>query len=210
MNKCVICNEELTRIATLTRRGPFGLYGYIKCHNCDTFQLTEPIAPNDIVTYNYDYILRNTPEAQQIRFNKMSELVRPNDILDFGCGYQEFLSFLKSKNLNAYGVDIYTNNKIQNFLDNSLDVVSLIEVISHLTDPNDVMEEANRVLKPGGIVYIESTFVDDMHNYAKNEYIDPSLGHCTILSHKALRILADNCNLEFNKLDDNTFALRKL
>jgi len=94
--------------------------------------------------------------------------VRPSDVvLDLGCGYGEFLNYLKADrrigvDLNpdsethlATGVEFFKHSVCNlPFLDdNSVDVVFTSNLMEHLPDKRHVeqmMLEAKRVLKPGG------------------------------------------------------------
>jgi len=94
-------------------------------------------------------------------------------ILDAGCGDGTMLSNIKKNNskIKPYGVDISKkgceiarkkgiktrvadlNNKIP-FFKNSFNFVIAHEVIEHLTDPDQFLEECHRVLKKNGYLII--------------------------------------------------------
>lgn len=52
------------------------------------------------------------------------------------------------------------------FADGSFDAVCAQAVIEHVLDPSQVVAEFHRVLKPGGIVYAETSFVQQVHEGA--------------------------------------------
>jgi len=94
-------------------------------------------------------------------------------LLDFGCAVGSFLSMAKTAGWEARGIDIseyavsYCRNtlgheansgelKDVNFPNEEFDVVTMWDVIEHLTDPLAELREVNRILKPGGIVLVDT------------------------------------------------------
>ncbi len=101
--------------------------------------------------------------------------VKPKKILDVGCASGWFLSKLAEKypHFSLVGVDIYKpaiqyGRKVYKNLDlvladghklpfknNSFDLITCTEVLEHVVEPDKVLEEIKRVLKPNGIAIIE-------------------------------------------------------
>lgn len=99
-------------------------------------------------------------------------------LLDLGCGTGLTLAFLAQAFPNSIGCDIGTkevaatkdilkhhglkipvikyNGQKLPFSDNSFDIVTFIEVIEHVNNPDLVLEEIERVLKPDGILHIST------------------------------------------------------
>jgi hypothetical protein len=63
----------------------------------------------------------------------------------------------------------------------------MVEVIEHLSSPFSELDHVYSKLKKGGKVYIETSFSDWLTK--EDSYIEPSVGHCTIFSHKGLDYL---------------------
>jgi len=94
----------------------------------------------------------------------------PAKILDVGCGDGEYLKKLKNLGFETYGVDINPRavevarrKGLNVFLgelheakypDNFFDVIILKDVLEHVHSPTSVLEEAFRILKPGGILKV--------------------------------------------------------
>jgi SAM-dependent methyltransferase len=73
--------------------------------------------------------------------------------------------------LRKTGVDIYVSPTVDYvadahflpFADASFDGVWIQAVLEHVAAPMDVVEEIHRVLKPGGVVYAETPFMQQVH-----------------------------------------------
>lgn len=64
----------------------------------------------------------------------------------------------------AFGLpDIYGDGHAIPFKDNSFDIVLSQAVFEHLYDPKQAASEIERILKPGGFVYVESAFMQPLH-----------------------------------------------
>lgn len=107
----------------------------------------------------------------------LSEYKNSNSkLLDLGCGIGLTLSLLAQKFTNSFGCDIdkralkatkeildevgikiplvvYNGGKLP-FRDNTFDIVTFIEVIEHVQNPDQVLKEVQRVLKKDGILHI--------------------------------------------------------
>lgn len=87
-------------------------------------------------------------------------------LLDVGCGDGFEIFFFKQKGWNVYGVDIddesiktglkYGLNIFRgdlinaNYASNYFDVVRMMHSLEHVHNPNETINEINRILKPGG------------------------------------------------------------
>jgi len=101
----------------------------------------------------------------------MSDVPRPR-LLDVGCYVGIFLEIAERHGWEAYGVEpsrwaaeearcrgLQVFNGTLSHADlapNSFDVVTLWDVIEHLTDPKGDLQRVNRLLRPGGVVCIHT------------------------------------------------------
>ena len=108
--------------------------------------------------------------ATEIRYiNKMN----PGKILDAGAGYGFFLSGIDDQwdkhaiELSDYCVKYIKENypdvntiseKIEDatYADNTFDVIYFYHVIEHVDNPNLVMKNLSRILKPGGLIIVST------------------------------------------------------
>jgi SAM-dependent methyltransferase len=95
--------------------------------------------------------------------------------LDIGCGskpYEKLFSSTKyiGVDLEVSGhnhtnspVDIYYDGRILPFVNGYFDSIVCFEVLEHVFNPSEFLEEANRVLKPGGSAIFTVPFIWDEH-----------------------------------------------
>lgn len=125
------------------------------------------------------------------RLQRILEFHPRAKVLDFGCGTGIFREYLTMNGVVADGYDKYDVE--DEFLDiagiglnkDTYDVVTMVEVIEHLSAPYDELGSILACLKPGGILMVETSFTDWM-DLQTDPYINPALGHSTIFSHQGL------------------------
>ena len=113
-------------------------------------------------------------------FHRLSGDIDPRDfvqvpagtrVLDYGCGHGSYLADFHANGVRISGAEFAGNlvdaccahdldvRRVENpdqipFDDGEFHVVYLMQVFEHIRDPNGFMAELNRVLKPGGTLYI--------------------------------------------------------
>lgn len=177
---CPVCKQEAHYQFTKSE------IEYWQCTSCLT--LFSEALFNDNMVGGTNEPVRNQNNRERIK--RLS--VHGNVILDYGCGNGILLNDLKRAGFDAYGYDKFSD-EFGKMPEMQFDVVSMVEVIEHLSHPFAEIDEIFNVLKPGGVLYIETSFVDiadelkiSLEDY---DYVNPLIGHSTILSHKGLDIL---------------------
>lgn len=171
-------------------------------HDIDRLVSTENDSPE----------LRNSKEANHIRIRRVySHNINTNFVLDFGCGNGQFLRDIQELRTQGMGIDKDTDLQLNTAVPGIYDACFMTEVIEHLTNPADIIRQISAILKPGGIIYIETTFSDHLtYPWYKDPYVSPTIGHRTILSIKALKLCLKGTPLQIAEIvNKNVIILKK-
>ena len=110
-------------------------------------------------------------------FDKSADLIESRTksgrggLLDIGCGYGFFLQEMKCRGWKVEGIEVsevgrqFVREKWGTHVysqpleglalsENLFDVVTLFYVVEHVDDPLALLKEVNRILKPGGLVFL--------------------------------------------------------
>ena len=139
--------------------------------------------------------LIKTRLKQYLPFIKgLAEIYGDGLILDLGCGRGEWLELMQELGLTPYGVDI-DEGMLQDCFDLNLPVskadgveflktlksdshtaITAFHVVEHLSFENlqIIIQEALRVLKPGGLLIMETPNPENIKVATVNFYIDPT------------------------------------
>jgi len=115
---------------------------------------------------------RSHDSAIEFRHKAAVELTEEGKVLDMGCGDGLVLQALKKKNCDVHGVDIsdvavkkclalgvpatvfdFTKGALP-FTDGSFDTVIMLDVLEHVLNPNDLLNEAARVSKKDIVISV--------------------------------------------------------
>ncbi|MCF1194936.1 class I SAM-dependent methyltransferase [Mangrovimonas futianensis] len=139
---------------------------------------------------NIDFNLKNL-DRYQIRtaiFNALKNTLPllNGDLLDIGCGKMPYRNYIlkNSKVENYVGLDletalvyddqvkpdVYWNGITMPFEDNSFDCAFGTEVLEHCPEPEVVLKEVYRVLKPEGVFFFTVPFLWNLHEVPHDEY----------------------------------------
>jgi SAM-dependent methyltransferase len=104
-------------------------------------------------------------------------------VLDVGCGRMPYKSLILSEQSRAtryIGLDLPTDNYDPPDLlwdgltiplpDCSVDSAMLTEVLEHCPEPEAVMKEVHRVLRPGGFLFLTVPFIWPIHDVPHDEF----------------------------------------
>lgn len=179
-------NKELEQcIEALWEGSTAGLY---ECHQCQ-FGFTEPYTGGSPEYYKLAYPRSNYPSMKwefQRTIDEFKKRGSIKSILEIGAGdgffldliapryikaanvwateyYDHALQTLKSKGYNAATVDIHSDSFFQ---DKTFDSIFMFQVLEHMDSSNKIFETLNRLLTPGGDLFIA---VPNKHRTQFNE-----------------------------------------
>ncbi|OVZ85371.1 hypothetical protein CBW54_12835 [Yersinia kristensenii] len=138
--------------------------------------------------------------------------------LDLGCGRGEWLSLVQDLGFDARGVDLdegmlsychdmklnVENKDILSFLqtipDESISLVSSFHVIEHIGFENlkELVQESYRVLKPGGLLIMETPNAENIIVGTNNFFLDPT--HDKPIPRQLLIFLVEYIGFKKNKI----------
>ncbi|MDM9652747.1 methyltransferase domain-containing protein [Pseudomonas wenzhouensis] len=142
----------------------------------------------------------------------------PCTALDLGCGRGEWLQLLQNNGVQARGVDLDEGMlqachelnlqaeqgdaiaALQALPDNSLSVVSGFHIVEHIefSQVQQIAEEALRVLKPGGLLILETPNAENLVVGTHNFYLDPT--HIRPVPHILLAFVTELSGFARNKV----------
>jgi len=153
----------------------------VRCKRCGLmYPNPMPFADNEQLQKNYSKPESYFPSAitdDRIKFYEsiikgLDKYSKKGRLLDVGCGRGELLYSAKKYGWGVLGIDVsedfvsYAKSRfdvpviVGNLKDSVLqrekfDAITLVSVLQHSYDPADLLINANRVLKDGGVLFIE-------------------------------------------------------
>jgi SAM-dependent methyltransferase len=143
-----------------------------------------------------------------LRLDRVFRLKDNANVLDFGCGNGLLIRDMKAVGIKCTGYDKF-NPKFKKLpKKETFDIVIMVEVIEHLNEPFKELDMIYQSLVKGGIVMIETSFSDWLT--LEDSYIEPSVGHSTIFSHRGLtELMASKGFTEGGHFDRNVRIYKK-
>ncbi len=203
---CKICKNDTTTLQDVAQKK-----AYQVCENCQAIMLGD----NFLVTKDREKAQyenhNNTFESKG--YVKMFEDfldffwddldINKTTALDFGSGPGPVLSqILEKKGLHVDIYDkIYQPKKV--FIDKKYDLITSTEVFEHLQNPQEILMQFKKQLKPSGLIAIMTLFHDNnSENFLKWWYRrDPT--HISFYTPKTFEVLANMCGLKVLKHDNS-------
>ncbi|HEV2692279.1 MAG TPA: glycosyltransferase [Verrucomicrobiae bacterium] len=184
-------------------------HAYHRCPSCDCV-FTPAIKAVVLETENHGHDLRHNENQDANRLERLAKALGefPEKLIDFGCGKGETTRYLQAQGLDVTGIDQDTKIQLADVADASVDGIMMVEVIEHLFAPHAIFSQFGRILKPGGVAYIESSFADGK-NLAAWEYLDPAIGHCTVHTKRSVQQLAEKNGFVVAWINDNVCTFTK-
>lgn len=117
------------------------------------------------------YLIHRIIHAELLFFANFINRKNDGSVLDFGCGKSPFRTMFRS----YIGADLDRHkkepdliidpisNRINTLNDNSVNNIISIQVIEHVPEIKKYIQEANRLLKPNGYLFIMAPFLYNFH-----------------------------------------------
>lgn len=178
---CIICDSD-----KLT-----ALQGYEKAHlcqcgSCDLVFSRKTPTNEELNEYYKNYGTNSYLSPLTIkRYNELLDAFEPfrktNKILDIGCGVGYFLIEAKKRGWEVYGTELSLESaniclekginiekgtlNAKNYEPELFDVMTSFEVIEHINNPRLELKNFNKILRPGGLVYVTTPNFNSMLRY---------------------------------------------
>lgn len=191
---------------------------YFKCTSC-RFLFCDELSQIGLVGGEHE-IGRNESQ-NELRINRINELTvgsKKEDvhIMDFGAGSGYLVRDLKDAGYpNVIPYDAYNPEFSSLPPFNKFHLVTMVEVVEHIPPNFFELDFINKCLLPGGILYLETSFVDiaEELNIPLSEffYANPAAGHSSIHSHHSLDLLLCSKNfMPIQHINKNVRLFRKV
>jgi len=213
MPVCKICGFEKTVLEHKKNK-----FSYYRCGNCQTLFISPTPSVKSLEMYYQKTFTYTAGIAGEKKIGTMAATIMDNlmslnkngqSLLDIGSGYGVFLGEAKKYIKNVTGLEPskslynYSKSYIRKHMMNinfdgflrynrqKYDFITLIHVIEHLPDPKKVLGQIISLLKPNGILYIETPNIDSYLYYSEKEnytFLTPP-DHVWLFSQKSFKKL---------------------
>lgn len=167
---------------------------YVRCDDCGQMFHRRILAPEWVQKHYTDWVSheamqqftdsQNTPEGHfqrarenvmhVLRIEKLTRGIRGRDavrVLDFGCGYGEFLAVCDGFGFEASGIDFSPDRRREGRVEilpnmdalkattraeRGFHAATLFQVLEHVTEPLEVLKSVAELVVPGGMLVLET------------------------------------------------------
>jgi 2-polyprenyl-3-methyl-5-hydroxy-6-metoxy-1,4-benzoquinol methylase len=174
---------------------------------------------------DWDAVHRIKTLTFQKRFEDIEKYISSGKFLDVGCAMGFSLEVAQARNWEPYGVEIseYSSGIAKkkfgsavftgslekaNFKSKSFDVIMMSDLLEHVPDPNIILCEARRILKPGGLIVITTPNITSISSiFMKGNWVNIKFEHLFYFSPTTIKLLLKKNNFEVSKILPATKAL---
>lgn len=127
----------------------------------DRYELQSGLVRYSTYTANFE------EDVPQYLKERASIFKQNSTVLDFGSGDGTFLQYLRSKDIDAWGVDqnldalkseslrTFVKNDVSEFTEEQFDYIHANHVMEHVSNPIYVLKALRKYIKPSGLILIE-------------------------------------------------------
>lgn len=220
-NECPVCGSTAS---SREFENPIG-FSFKQCAKDGTVYM-DPVPTNETLTYLYNHAsyTANWTGTQRVVAPKVADeedleaLLRmgaafPQDarLLDVGCSVGTYLSAAQRR-FRVEGLELNEGTRrvareagfvvhdglIEELDAPPFDVITMHQVIEHVTAPRSMMVAAKRLLKPDGVVYLNTPCIDSTSFAllgARHGHVS-GFGHVSLFSFRSFETLARSCGFE--------------
>ncbi|MFT5858101.1 MAG: 2-polyprenyl-3-methyl-5-hydroxy-6-metoxy-1,4-benzoquinol methylase [Flavobacteriaceae bacterium] len=186
---CPLCSSK--KISNLAKFNGAKLASCISCSFIFSERIPSEVELDAFYDKEYEvtsFLSKITIARYNALLDKFEKHRKTNRILDVGCGYGFFLEIAKKRGWKVYGsdyaekcIDICTKKGIdmyrgsmndEAFIPEMFDVITSFEVIEHIYKLNQELQNLNRLLRPGGIMYVTTPNFNAILRYRLGEKYD--------------------------------------
>jgi 2-polyprenyl-3-methyl-5-hydroxy-6-metoxy-1,4-benzoquinol methylase len=188
-SKCLVCNSS-----SLNPLHDYQKHYLTKCSKCGFVFCskipTQEELNNYYKVYAYNGELNISPltiKSYHILLDEFEKYRKTNKLIDVGCGAGYFLEEAKKRGWEVYGTE-YSDKAVEVCLKKGInikkgklnasefdgaefDVITSFEVLEHINNPNEEIQEFKKLLRKGGLFYCTTpNFNSLMRYYLKSKY----------------------------------------
>jgi 2-polyprenyl-3-methyl-5-hydroxy-6-metoxy-1,4-benzoquinol methylase len=233
-SQCLICSST-----TFMQVALFSTHGLVKCSSC-SFVFSKWIPDNDELIKHYGTYTR-TDGISEITIKRYKELAHAfekyrntGNWIDVGCGNGHLLSTVAKSGWKVYGTE-FTDTAVQicnskgismqegklnldNYKAGSFDIVSSIEVIEHINNLHEEIDNFRTLLRKGGLLYITTPNYNSISRHLLKSqwsiveypehlcYFTPSSLHQLLTMHGFKRLKCETTGISIARLKKTNTA----
>jgi len=201
-------------------------FNLVRCRNCGLVYVNPrpKDAPQAEDAGHFKEYLKGmtgrTIEAKKI-LGEITKKAKAGKILDIGCAAGYFLKAARAEGWTVkgversrmfcdyakdeFGLDVFCGTlESADLKDGLFDVITMLDVLSHLRSPKRTLSLANRALRQGGLLVIKTGNKGELGRKKLGETFGVSWNtpeHLCHFSKKALKILLEKTNFNIEKID---------
>ena len=216
---CLICKRENNFNTFCIKLG----YRYLQCPSCNHIFVKEIVSEEELHSYyanrkshhssfekeKWDYSKIKYQFVYRRLLKKINRFSESGRLLDIGCSNGSFVSAAQDLGWEAYGIElekdsfeiakrhglkVYNKDLFQQgFPDNYFSIITLWQVIEHLSDPIIMLNEINRILKPNGLLVVSTPNIQSIGWKLLNENwraVEPQV-HINLFSCLGLKTITE-------------------
>jgi 2-polyprenyl-3-methyl-5-hydroxy-6-metoxy-1,4-benzoquinol methylase len=237
---CLLCGGEQSSLLYQTGEGR-----YLKCHQCGLVSVDPMPTAEDMKRRAEFWANQHHKSVEKVTTHYSSQFQRiafggylrgferyrqQGRILDVGCGIGGFVHAAQQAGWDSHGVDVSSSVEIPkskglkvfqstlegaNFPEGYFDVVTLFDVIEHIPDPKAMVQQAARVLRPGGCIFLLTPNQGSLLAKILKErweMIEPE-DHLILFDKRTLGALLSECHFKLTQsytIDLNILELKRV